>query len=97
MLFVNGRRVQDSAVRAALTAAEGAAYGEWAVMIDLPPHDVDVNIHPTKEEIRFRRSQDIFKIVYRQRAGRLRAAPFDNLGRRGTAVCAFARHARAVV
>ena len=33
-------------------------------MIDLPPHDVDVNIHPTKEEIRFRRSQDIFKIVY---------------------------------
>ena len=64
MLFVNGRRVQDSAVRAALTAAEGAAYGEWAVMIDLPPHDVDVNIHPTKEEIRFRRSQDIFKIVY---------------------------------
>ena len=64
MLFVNGRRVQDAAVRAALTAAEGAAYGEWAVMIDLPPHDVDVNIHPTKEEIRFRRSQEIFKIVY---------------------------------
>lgn len=64
MLFVNGRRVQDAAVRAALTAAEGAAYGEWAVLIDLPPHDVDVNIHPTKEEIRFRRSQEIFKIVY---------------------------------
>ena len=64
MLFVNGRRVQDAAVRAALTSAEGAAYGEWAVMIDLPPHDVDVNIHPTKEEIRFRRSQEIFKIVY---------------------------------
>lgn len=64
MLFVNGRRVQDSAVRAALTAAEGAAYGEWAVLIDLPPRDVDVNIHPTKEEIRFRRSQEIFKIVY---------------------------------
>ncbi len=64
MLFVNERRVQDSAVRAALTAAEGAAYGEWAVMIDMPPRDVDVNIHPTKEEIRFRRSQDIFKIVY---------------------------------
>ena len=64
MLFVNGRRVQDAAVRAALTAAEGAAYGEWAVLIDLPPRDVDVNIHPTKEEIRFRKSQEIFKIVY---------------------------------
>lgn len=64
MLFVNGRRVQDAAVRAALTAAEGAAYGEWAVLLELPPHDVDVNIHPTKEEIRFRRSQEIFKIVY---------------------------------
>lgn len=64
MLFVNGRRVQDAAVRAAITAGDSAAHGEWLVMIDLPPQDVDVNIHPTKEEIRFRRSGEVFKIVY---------------------------------
>ena len=47
MLFVNGRRVQDAAIRAALSTADAAAYGEWLVLLDLPPQDVDVNIHPT--------------------------------------------------
>ena len=68
MLFVNGRRVvQDPTVHSALTGAAGgagAACGEWAVLIDMPPHDVDVDVHPAKEEIRFRRSQEIFKIVH---------------------------------
>ena len=64
MLFVNARRVQDAAIRAALSAADAAGYGEWMISVDLPPQDVDVNIHPTKEEIRFRRSQEIFRIVY---------------------------------
>ncbi len=64
MLFVNGRRVQDAAIRAALSTADAAAYGEWLVLLDLPPQDVDVNIHPTKEEVRFRRSGEVFKIVY---------------------------------
>ncbi|MDO4987438.1 MAG: DNA mismatch repair endonuclease MutL [Synergistes sp.] len=64
MLFVNGRRVQDSAVRAAISSAEAASYGEWVIMLNLPPHEVDVNIHPTKEEIRFRKSGDVFKVVY---------------------------------
>lgn len=63
-LFVNGRRVQDSTVRAAVCGGEGAAYGEWLILLTLPPEQLDVNIHPTKEEVRFRRSQDIFKIIY---------------------------------
>ena len=63
-IFVNGRRIQDSAVRAAICGGEAAAYGEWLVVIEMPPEDVDVNIHPTKQEVRFRRSQEIFKLVY---------------------------------
>lgn len=63
-LFVNGRRVQDSTVRAAICGGDSTAYGEWLILIDLPPQQVDVNIHPTKEEVRFRRSQDIFRVVY---------------------------------
>lgn len=63
-LFVNGRRVQDSAVRAAICAGDAAAYGEWVVILEIPPEHLDVNIHPTKEEVRFRRSQEVFKLVY---------------------------------
>ena len=63
-LFVNGRRIQDAAVRAALSAADAASYGEWMVSVELPPEEVDVNIHPTKEEVRFRKSGELFKAVY---------------------------------
>ena len=63
-LFVNNRRVQDSTVRAAISGSDFAAYGEWLVLINTPPEQLDVNIHPTKEEIRFRRSGEIFKIVH---------------------------------
>lgn len=63
-LFVNGRRIQDGTVRAAICSGEAAAYGEWLIMLTLPSEQLDVNIHPTKEEVRFRRSQDIFKIIH---------------------------------
>ncbi len=63
-LFVNNRRVQDATVRAAVCGGDSTAYGEWLIMIDLPPEQLDVNIHPTKEEVRFRKSQEIFKTVY---------------------------------
>lgn len=64
IVFVNGRHVQDATVRAAICSGEGAAYGEWFVNITVPPEDVDVNIHPTKEEVHFRRSQDVFRTIY---------------------------------
>ncbi len=63
-IFVNGRRIQDATVRAAICNGDAAAYGEWLVIINMPPEQLDVNIHPTKEEVRFRRSQEIFKIIY---------------------------------
>ncbi|MEG1502201.1 MAG: DNA mismatch repair endonuclease MutL [Synergistaceae bacterium] len=63
-LFVNGRRVQDSTVRAAIISGDVVVNGEWIALIDMPTEELDVNIHPTKEEVRFRKSQNIFKIVY---------------------------------
>jgi len=63
-IFVNQRRIKDSTIKAAVCASDAAAYGEWLVVINMPPELVDVNIHPAKEEVRFRHSQDIFKIVY---------------------------------
>ncbi|MDR1483142.1 MAG: DNA mismatch repair endonuclease MutL [Synergistaceae bacterium] len=63
--FVNGRRVQDPTVRSALNSTGASIYGEWIVMVCLPPEDVDVNIHPAKAEIRFRRTGPIFELVRR--------------------------------
>ncbi len=62
-IFVNGRRIQDPTIRSAVCGGDAAAYGEWLVILEMPPEDLDVNIHPAKEEVRFRRSGDIYKLV----------------------------------
>lgn len=64
-VFVNCRRVQDPVTRSALNSTGSSIYGEWVVAITLPPEDVDVNIHPAKAEVRFRKSGPVFEAVRR--------------------------------
>lgn len=73
ILFVNGRAVQDSALSHAVTQAydglvKPGAFPLAVLLITLPPDLVDVNVHPTKAEVRFRDSQLVFVAV--QRAAR---------------------------
>ncbi len=68
--FVNGRWVQDRALTFAVEEAYRSLLpnGRHPVaVIDLrvDPADVDVNIHPTKREVRFRQGQDVFGLVQR--------------------------------
>ena len=70
IFFVNGRAVQDSTLRHALTQAYAGllppgAYPLAALMLSAPPGFVDVNVHPTKAEVRFRDAQLIFRAVQR--------------------------------
>ena len=69
-IFVNRRWVQDRLLmRAILEAYHGLLpSGRFPVTIlhvELEPGEVDVNVHPTKAEIRFRRSNSVFSTVQR--------------------------------
>lgn len=69
-LFVNGRWVQDIRLSTAVyqayhTLLMVGRYPLAIVMINLPPEDVDVNVHPTKAEVRFRNGDGVFSAVER--------------------------------
>jgi DNA mismatch repair protein MutL len=67
-LFVNGRAVRDRLLLAALSEAwvgtfPKGSYPAAVLFLELPPEAVDVNVHPTKAEVRFREPQRIFAWV----------------------------------
>ena len=62
-VFVNGRPATAAAITYALREAyprqRAEARPAVVIFIDLPPEQVDVNVHPSKREVRFRRSADV--------------------------------------
>ena len=63
--FVNGRPVQDPALSAALmkgyhTLLMVGRYPIAILFLEIPPSQVDVNVHPTKAEVRFREQDQVF-------------------------------------
>ncbi len=69
-LFVNGRWIQDTRLSYAVTQAYHTFLmtGRFPVsvlMIRLPTAEVDVNVHPTKAEVRFRDTDQVFAAIQR--------------------------------
>jgi len=69
-LFLNGRWIQDRSLQHAL----GEAYRGLLMVgrhplsflfLEVPPHLVDVNVHPTKTEVRFQDSQSLYRQLLR--------------------------------
>ena len=68
--FINGRWVQEISLNSALLQAYHTLlmvgrYPLTALFLDMAPEDVDVNVHPTKAEVRFRTQDKVFSFVQR--------------------------------
>ena len=67
--FVNGRYVKSRAMTAALEEAykNQKMVGKFpgcVLHLTIRPNEVDVNVHPTKTEVKFRSEQQVFTTVY---------------------------------
>jgi DNA mismatch repair protein MutL len=68
--FVNGRWIVDATLNTALVQAYHTylmvgRYPLAALFLELPPGDLDVNVHPAKAEVRFRFPDRVFSMVQR--------------------------------
>ena len=76
--FVNGRAVRDRLVAHAIRQAyrDVLFHGRhplFALYLEVPPDEVDVNVHPTKYEVRFRKAREVHDFIF----GRLHRALGD--------------------
>ena len=82
-LFLNGRFIQDRSLQHAL----GEAYRGLLMVgrnpvsflfLELPPHLVDVNVHPTKTEVRFQDGQSLYRQLLHMLRDKFRALDFQS-------------------
>jgi DNA mismatch repair protein MutL len=66
--FVNRRYIRDNLLNHAMMTAyrnriEARRYPAAVLLLELPPQDVDVNVHPGKLNVRFRQPREIYGMV----------------------------------
>jgi DNA mismatch repair protein MutL len=85
-LFVNQRWIQDTALAHAVAQAYHGLlpvgrHPLAVVLIEIDPAEVDVNVHPTKREVKFRNGRKVFAAVQRAvRRTLVEGAPVPHAG-----------------
>lgn len=79
--YINGRFIRDKVVQHAImlayrTVIDRGRYPVIALFIELPPGEVDVNVHPTKHEVRFRRQSVVHDSIQAAVEQVLRGSPW---------------------
>jgi DNA mismatch repair protein MutL len=70
-LYVNLRKIDNVAVSSAIRESFSrfiSAYGNkpsWFCFLDIEPSKIDVNVHPTKQMIKFDDEKSLFSFIYR--------------------------------
>lgn len=67
--YINSRAVKCQVIQKAIDMADKTliGIGKYPIVVlnlEIPPEDVDVNVHPTKKEVRYKNTNQIFNFVY---------------------------------
>ena len=67
--YINSRAVKCPVFQKAIdnvykTLTANNKYPFVVLNLEIPPHDVDVNVHPTKKEVRYKNPNQIFNFIY---------------------------------
>ena len=68
-MYINSRAVKDPVFQKSIDTAykaliAGGKYPFVVLNLEIPPSDVDVNVHPTKKEVRYKNPNQIFNFIY---------------------------------